>query len=396
MVNNNAFINWIMEIENENPIIQLKMGKIHRPFVLFLPIVDEEGIQSWITVEQNQKLVFDAVCVPDILYEEAQKRLQPFLNGRRLMRLSQLNRDVSVFFFKYIAIYVIQSFLCYMRKLGLRHFIGLGGFNFEQTEQIYSSIRKNLNKIYAVYSLLEDKESRELYLKLLKSRITGDFSEIHFSKARQYFCPGYIVQEKECVIDGGAYNGETAVQFMMAMQGHGHVYAFELSASLYQKYLAEYQGLYKDKIVFENLGLGYEKDTVSYDDRDQATTSFLGVKGETVGDVIDLDSYVEDHQIDKVDFIKLDIEGAEMSALYGAQKVISMWQPKMAVCLYHRTSDFWEIPLYIRELYPDCKMTLLHHFMREEGENPLMKKLQRQYGEQPMYKLAAETVLYVK
>lgn len=392
-----AFIRWIMEIENENPIFRLKTGRIQRPFVLFLPILDDESLQSWVMMEQKQQIVFDAICVPDLIYEDVQKQVDSYLNGRKLLRLSQLNRDFSIFFFKYVAIHVIQSFLCYMRKLGLRHFVGVGGFNFEQPDAAYSFIKNHLDKIYAVYSMLEEDGSKELYLELLKSRITGDFSKVRFSNVRQYFCPGYIVPEKACVIDGGAYNGGTAEEFMMAMQGNGCVYGFELSTLLYEKYLAGYRGLYKEKIVFENIGLSYKREKVYYDDRGQATTASLGVKGEVFGDAIDLDSYVKEHQIHKVDFIKLDIEGAELSALYGAQKLITMWKPKMAVCLYHKTPDFWEIPLYIRELYPDCKMTLLHHFIREEEvNNPLIEKLQQQYAEQPMYKSAAETVLYVK
>jgi len=63
-------------------------------------------------------------------------------------------------------------------------------------------------------------------------------------------------------------------------------------------------------------------------------------------------------------YIKLDIEGAEKAALEGAVKTISRHAPKLAVCVYHKPADLWELPLYIREIYPAGKM-----YLRSHGEN---------------------------
>jgi FkbM family methyltransferase len=51
------------------------------------------------------------------------------------------------------------------------------------------------------------------------------------------------------------------------------------------------------------------------------------------------------------DFIKLDIEGAEMSALKGMQKTLARARPRLAVCLYHRPQDVWEIPTFVSQFY---------------------------------------------
>ena len=50
-------------------------------------------------------------------------------------------------------------------------------------------------------------------------------------------------------------------------------------------------------------------------------------------------------------FIKMDIEGAEMDALQGANGQ----RPLLSICIYHLQSDLWRIPLFIRSLAPDYK-----------------------------------------
>lgn len=59
-----------------------------------------------------------------------------------------------------------------------------------------------------------------------------------------------------------------------------------------------------------------------------------------------------------IDMIKLDIEGSEDRALRGATQTISNYQPDMMVSLYHRTNDFFELPMKIRQLLPNHKLYL--------------------------------------
>ena len=54
--------------------------------------------------------------------------------------------------------------------------------------------------------------------------------------------------------------------------------------------------------------------------------------------------------LDRLDFIKMDIEGAEIEALKGAEASIRHFKPKLAICLYHRLSDFHDIPRLLSNL----------------------------------------------
>lgn len=90
-------------------------------------------------------------------------------------------------------------------------------------------------------------------------------------------------------------------------------------------------------IRVENMGLGEEESEVKMFrecntnsggnkvvfDTSQNTAGIETVK------ITTLDHYVESHQIEKVDFIKIDIEGYEYSALKGAEKTLRKFKPKL-------------------------------------------------------------------
>ena len=55
-------------------------------------------------------------------------------------------------------------------------------------------------------------------------------------------------------------------------------------------------------------------------------------------------------------YIKFDVEGAEHDALVGGSETISANMPVLAVCLYHRPEDLWDLPLLVQSLRPDYRL----------------------------------------
>jgi FkbM family methyltransferase len=72
----------------------------------------------------------------------------------------------------------------------------------------------------------------------------------------------------------------------------------------------------------------------------------------------------------KPTFVKMDIEGAELAALEGAAKTIQECKPKLAVCVYHKPQDIWEIPGFILSLRSDYRL-YLRHYSTAMGETVL-------------------------
>ena len=60
--------------------------------------------------------------------------------------------------------------------------------------------------------------------------------------------------------------------------------------------------------------------------------------------VFPLDKIVADQNLDRVDFVKMDIEGSERVALKGAVNTIERFKPRMAICTYHLPDDSRVIP----------------------------------------------------
>jgi len=69
-----------------------------------------------------------------------------------------------------------------------------------------------------------------------------------------------------------------------------------------------------------------------------------------------VDKLVIELRLPKVDFIKMDIEGAEQKAVIGAKNTIARFRPRMALCIYHVRGDETMVPKLVHDAVPDYRV----------------------------------------
>src|SRR5262249_36977008 len=70
-----------------------------------------------------------------------------------------------------------------------------------------------------------------------------------------------------------------------------------------------------------------------------------------------IDQLVVELHLPKVDFIKMDIEGAEQKAVVGAKNTIAKYRPRMALCIYHIQGDETMVPKLVHDALSDYKVS---------------------------------------
>lgn len=160
----------------------------------------------------------------------------------------------------------------------------------------------------------------------------------------------------DIVVDCGACWGDTALYF--AFKGAKRIYSFEFIESQCKIFNmnVSMNPKYRERIELVKLPL-WEKSDIELSYHDNGPGSRVGEKNLYPNKVktICLDDFAREQNIEKIDFIKMDIEGAELSALRGAEGAIRRHKPKLAICVYHKNDDMIEIPRYLMSINPSYK-----------------------------------------
>jgi FkbM family methyltransferase len=192
---------------------------------------------------------------------------------------------------------------------------------------------------------------------------------------QQYRCEtaggGIGCLEGDYVIDAGGCYGDTALYFSHLAGPAGRVASFEFlpqNLSVFRKNLQLNPTLAKTIQVYENpvwAESGNELFVSGSGPGTRVTENKITHDATSVS-TLKIDDVVGRADFPKVDFIKMDIEGAEQQALIGAEACIRRFKPKLAITVYHSLEDFWEIPRWIDGLGLGYKFYLRHFTIHSE------------------------------
>ncbi len=175
-----------------------------------------------------------------------------------------------------------------------------------------------------------------------------------------YALKGFCEAEPgDTVLDCGTFTGNTSLYFSQKVGSNGRVYGFEASPSTFARYAENMRKL--ANVTPVHAAVHNVRGTLFLAGDGAAGASVLHASGIEVP-AISLDEFFRTNGLKRVDFIKMDVEGAEENALEGAQEIIKTWLPKMALSAYHRADDLIRIPEYIESIAPGRYTFRLRHF----------------------------------
>jgi len=293
------------------------------------------------------------------------------------------------------------------------------------------------SKMDWLYSKLEDEESRELLLNVIAYRIMGhkaiklplntrDYWEKldHFQKlqegsdtvnmefrawklcltdlavidlpfkmytrpsgmmmlhVKQYSCAraGIVVNKNDVVLDCGGCYGDTALDFSWQVGEEGKVYTFEFVSSnlaIMNKNLALNPSLEKCIEIVQKPLWG-DSDTLAFIE-ENGPASRISFDANSIQNpsktiqTISIDDFISREKLDRVNLIKMDIEGAEFDVLKGAEQTIRKFKPNLALSIYHIPKHFYQLAQYIDGLDLGYRF-YIGHFTIYEGETVLFAK----------------------
>ena len=163
-------------------------------------------------------------------------------------------------------------------------------------------------------------------------------------------------EEREIFVDAGSFDLYSTVQMQRHCPHLEKVFAFEPDLQNFQRMQENKRRYDLPQAELYNCGTWSKKETLRFHAA-STTGSRIDNHGEVAVDVDAIDNIVGGVN---VTFIKMDVEGAEMESLKGAQRTIVENKPKLAICIYHKPEDMVEIPLYIKSLVPEYRLYVRH------------------------------------
>lgn len=214
--------------------------------------------------------------------------------------------------------------------------------------------KKHSEELYKAYELLADEQSKKVFKETTLFKLDGDISRLFACGTEEDEAFNGILKLKagDSFLDLGAYNGDTVLDFIKRVGSYEHITAVEPDKKSFAKLIKNTEGFNIETI---NAAISSEVGSIPF--------SFKASRGSVSGgdsfiDAVSIDFLCKDSSFD---YIKFDVEGKELDAILGGVKTIKRDKPKMLISAYHKSADYFEIPLKVNEFNPDYKIYMRHY-----------------------------------
>lgn len=188
-----------------------------------------------------------------------------------------------------------------------------------------------------------------------------DISEIwNELTERQYFdLPEMIHSKDEVFVDDGAFDGISTIRFVKwANNNLKRVYIWEPDPQSMKTCRDNLKTVVPiEKCVFVNKASWSIRGTISF-----TGEGVLFSADENGCKAIETSTITDELQTSDIPtFIKMDIEGAESQSLYGCSELIKKHCPKLAISIYHKPEDIFDLLKLILSFNNNYKFYLRHY-----------------------------------
>lgn len=243
---------------------------------------------------------------------------------------------------------------------GNSNFIDITHNNWRSVNMLSAQIhKKNIDNIEYTYRCLDDDASKIVLYNSISFRLTRNPSLLKTSHYKQYFHPNMFPFTNSIIIEGGAFNGNSTLDFLKKAENKSTIYAYEPDFS---NYIQALKNIHTNNAIGDifliNNGLSDRKKILKFSSN--AQSSFANSDGEEYIFCSSIDDLVGGINI-KPTHIKLDIEGEEANTLFGAIRTIKTYKPKLLISAYHKPEDIWNLLQTIQSFRKDYKFFLGFH-----------------------------------
>ena len=250
--------------------------------------------------------------------------------------------------FHHIDLNIQNSLEDYFKKFNYWGILDKNNNNYAALYYKAETLKKHIDDFIWLYNKLNDYTSKKILFAVLNNWYQFDFATLKdcmHNSFKHYFDLDLIPYSKfETFVDLGAYTGDTSLDFINTYNNYKKIYCYEITketTAILKNTLSNFDNItYKNKAVLDkNQTLYLKESTVN------ASANQISDTGTIEVEAVSLDNDI----LEKIDILKMDIEGAEYQALIGAENHIRNDSPKLLISVYHNNDDLWRIPKLIDE-----------------------------------------------